>query len=178
MKTLTLAPERKRSAHSRGRRAPHPPKKLFYRIQEAAQLTGLKPSVLRYWETEFRELSPEKDASDQRRYRAADLEVVRAIRKLLYEDRYTIKGAREKLRAELKRLRGAGEEPNGRKPYPKVSQPSLTEFRTQRATRAAVEPAGRESVADRMAAQRSQKKMGQSLSRLRAEVNALLSMLG
>ena len=43
------------------------PRKLFYRIQEVAQMTGLKPYVLRYWESEFKELSPAKDGSDQRR---------------------------------------------------------------------------------------------------------------
>jgi hypothetical protein len=45
------------------------PRKLFYRINEVAKITGLKPYVLRYWESEFPELSPEKDTSDQRRYR-------------------------------------------------------------------------------------------------------------
>jgi DNA-binding transcriptional MerR regulator len=81
-------------------------RKLFYRIQEVAQMTGLKPYVLRYWESEFKELSPAKDASDQRRYRQSDIEVILAIRKLLYEERYTIKGARTRLRDELRKARG------------------------------------------------------------------------
>jgi len=82
-----------------------PKKKLFYRINEVAKLTGVKPYVLRYWESEFPDLSPEKDASDQRRYRAKDIETILVIRKLLYEDRFTIKGARAQLKQELKAVR-------------------------------------------------------------------------
>ena len=55
-------------------------RKLFYRIQEVAKMTGLKPYVLRYWESEFKELAPDKDASDQRRYRQSDVEVILARR--------------------------------------------------------------------------------------------------
>lgn len=77
--------------------------KLFYRIQEVSRMTGLKPYVLRYWETEFKALAPEKDRADQRRYRPEDIEVVLAIRKLLYEDRFTIEGARKRLAGELRR---------------------------------------------------------------------------
>ena len=107
--------------------------KLFYRIQEAAQMTGLRPSVLRYWETEFRELHPEKDAADQRRYRQEDIEVVQAIRKLLYEDRFTIKGARSRLREELRRRRQE-REPATPAPAKQFlgATPSLTEFRLSR----------------------------------------------
>ncbi len=92
----------------------HTPQKLFYRINEVAKVTGLKPYVLRYWETEFRELAPAKDRSDQRRYRPEDIEVVRAIRRLLYEERYTIKGARQRLRIELRKSRhnGSGGDPS------------------------------------------------------------------
>lgn len=92
-------------------------KKLFYRINEVSKLTGIKPYVLRYWETEFPELSPEKDSSDQRRYREKDIETIMAIRKLLYEDRFTIKGARKQLKNEMKssstRGRGNGRSDNG-----------------------------------------------------------------
>lgn len=77
-------------------------RKLFYRINEVATMTGLKPYVLRYWESEFAELRPEKDSSDQRRYRQKDINTILAIRKLLYEDRFTIKGARKKVKQELR----------------------------------------------------------------------------
>jgi DNA-binding transcriptional MerR regulator len=79
------------------------PDKLFYRIQEVAKLTGVKPHVLRYWETEFRQLSPRKDMNDQRRYTRADIELVFEIKKLLYEERFTIAGAKKQLRRQAKR---------------------------------------------------------------------------
>lgn len=78
------------------------PRKLFYRIGEVADIVGVKAYVLRYWETEFPELNPEKDGSDQRRYRPRDVHTALAIRKLLYEDRFTIKGARGRLRDEIR----------------------------------------------------------------------------
>ncbi len=73
------------------------PEKLFYRINEVASLTGVKPYVLRYWETEFPTLTPEKDQNDQRRYRRQDIELVLQIKALLYDEKYTIAGARRKL---------------------------------------------------------------------------------
>jgi DNA-binding transcriptional MerR regulator len=72
--------------------------KLYYRIGEVAQITGVKPYVLRYWESEFRLMAPQKSRSKQRLYRQKDIETILAIKKLLYEDRYTIAGARRKLR--------------------------------------------------------------------------------
>ena len=77
---------------------PNYPRKLFYRIQEAAQIAGVKPHVLRYWETEFPELNPEKDRNDQRRYRQADVDLILQIRSLLYDQKFTIAGARQKVR--------------------------------------------------------------------------------
>lgn len=74
------------------------PDKLFYRINEVATLTGVKPYVLRYWETEFPALAPEKDDNDQRRYRKADIELVLQIKRLLYDEKYTIAGARKQLK--------------------------------------------------------------------------------
>ena len=74
------------------------PEKLFYRINEVATITQVKPYVLRYWETEFPTLAPEKDDNDQRRYRKADIEVVLQIKRLLYEEKFTIAGARKQLK--------------------------------------------------------------------------------
>lgn len=72
--------------------------KLYYRIGEVAKLTGVKPHVLRYWETEFRWMAPPKSRSKQRLYRQKDIEMVKAIKHLLYEERYTMAGARLQLR--------------------------------------------------------------------------------
>jgi len=70
----------------------------YYRIGDVSRLTGVKPHVLRYWETEFRWMAPAKSRSKQRLYRKRDIEVIQLIRKLLYEERYTIAGARRRLR--------------------------------------------------------------------------------
>ncbi len=72
--------------------------KLYYRIGEVSQITGVKPYVLRYWESEFRLMTPHKSRSKQRLYRQKDIETILTIKRLLYQDRYTIAGARRKLR--------------------------------------------------------------------------------
>lgn len=86
--------------------SPTYPKKLFYRIQEVADIVGVEPYVLRYWETKFPMLKPEKDGNDQRRYRQKDIELLLRIRALLYEEKYTIAGAVERLQTE--RASGSG----------------------------------------------------------------------
>ena len=72
--------------------------KRYYRIGEVARLTNVKPHVLRYWETEFRWMAPAKSRSKQRLYRQRDIEVIELIKKLLYDQRFTIAGARQRLR--------------------------------------------------------------------------------
>ena len=74
------------------------PDKLFYKINEVATLTQVKPYVLRYWETEFPMLAPEKDENDQRRYRRSDIELILEIKRLLYDEKFTIAGARKQLK--------------------------------------------------------------------------------
>ncbi|HDL78868.1 MAG TPA: MerR family transcriptional regulator [Bacteroidetes bacterium] len=76
-----------------------PIKKLYYSISEVSELAGLKQHVLRYWETEFPELKPSKNRAGNRIYRPKDLELIQTIKKLLYEERYTIQGAREKIKS-------------------------------------------------------------------------------
>jgi DNA-binding transcriptional MerR regulator len=72
-------------------------KKLYYKIREVCKIIGVEAHVLRYWETEFPALSPPKSKSGQRTYRPKDIELLLQIRKLLYEDGFTIAGARKKL---------------------------------------------------------------------------------
>ena len=72
------------------------PDKLFYKIGEVSRIAGVEPYVLRYWETEFPFLRPRKNKSGQRVYVRKDLELVLQIKKLLYEDRFTIEGVRKK----------------------------------------------------------------------------------
>jgi DNA-binding transcriptional MerR regulator len=74
------------------------PEKIYFRIGEVSELANLPTYVLRFWETEFAHLRPMKSSTGQRMYRRKDVEAVMQIRKLLYEDGFTIAGAREKLR--------------------------------------------------------------------------------
>lgn len=78
------------------------PEKIYFRIGEVSELAELPTYVLRFWETEFAQLKPTKSSTGQRMYRRKDVEYVMRIRKLLYEDGFTIAGAREKLRDELR----------------------------------------------------------------------------
>ena len=76
------------------------PDKLFFRIGEVADLTGVPPYVLRYWESEFKLLRPRKNHAGQRVYRKQDIEMVLRIKSLLYEDRLTLEGAKKRLQQE------------------------------------------------------------------------------
>jgi DNA-binding transcriptional MerR regulator len=78
------------------------PDRLFFKIGDVAELADVKPYVLRYWETEFPMISPEKSQSGQRVYRRRDVETVLLIKELLYKERYSIEGARKRIR-ELKK---------------------------------------------------------------------------
>ena len=73
--------------------------KRCYRIGEVSEIAGVKPYVLRYWESEFRWMAPQKSRSKQRLYRRRDIDSILLIKKLLYEQRYTIEGARKKLQS-------------------------------------------------------------------------------
>ena len=73
------------------------PDKLFYKIGEVSKIVGVEPYVLRYWETEFNFLKPRKNKSGQRVYIKKDVELLLAIKRLLYQERYTIEGVRKRL---------------------------------------------------------------------------------
>jgi DNA-binding transcriptional MerR regulator len=79
------------------------PNKLYFRIGEVAKLAGIKPYVLRFWETEFPGLGPKKSGTGHRLYRRKDVELVLEIKRLLYEKRYTIEGARKTLTGRSKK---------------------------------------------------------------------------
>ena len=109
----TRPPDRdgdRRTARERAKRAKKPvrsddesrqalanSKKLYYRIGEVSELTGVKAHVLRYWETEFRWMAPPKSRSKQRLYRKRDIEFVWLLKMLLWDQRYTIAGARQRI---------------------------------------------------------------------------------
>ena len=71
--------------------------RLFYRIKEVSELTGVEPYVLRYWETEFPLLRPRKSRGGQRLYESKDIQLILTIKRMLYEEGYTIAGARRRL---------------------------------------------------------------------------------
>jgi DNA-binding transcriptional MerR regulator len=91
------------------------PNKLFFKIGEVCEITDTQPYVLRYWESEFPALAPAKNSSGQRIYRRRDIETVLRIKQLLYEEGFTIAGAKKRLEAEM----------SGRAPTPQHT-PSVT----------------------------------------------------
>src|SRR6266850_2397359 len=77
------------------------PNKLFFKIGEVCEITDTQPYVLRYWESEFPALAPAKNSSGQRIYRRRDIETVLRIKQLLYDDGFTIAGAKKRLESEM-----------------------------------------------------------------------------
>ncbi|MDE0109849.1 MAG: MerR family transcriptional regulator [Bryobacterales bacterium] len=131
--------------HSASGRRPEIPNRLFFRIGEVTKIAGVEAHVLRFWESEFPMLSPRKTAKGQRQYRRKDLETILAIKQLLYDDKYTIAGARRALRENRAVARRAEPEPaataplelgllespqDGGKVSPPVSRDGLAEIRS------------------------------------------------
>jgi DNA-binding transcriptional MerR regulator len=101
------------------------PDKLYFRIGEVSRLCGLPAYVLRFWETEFPQLKPTKSSTGQRMYRRLDVENVLRVKKLLYEEGFTIAGARQHLRAEVKKKQNP-------LPFSAPSEDNLTQIRQLR----------------------------------------------
>jgi DNA-binding transcriptional MerR regulator len=92
------------------------PEKLFFKIGEVCELAGVQAHVLRYWESEFPMLAPQKNRAGQRVYRKRDVEMALRIKELLYEDQYTIAGAKKRLTNDLRggnKIKGAQEVSEG-----------------------------------------------------------------
>lgn len=100
------------------------PERLYFRIGEVAGLCHLPAYVLRFWETEFPQLKPVKSSTGQRMYRRKDVESVLRIKKLLYEEGFTIAGARQHLRAEIKH-----DKKQAPLPFPAAGSANLTPIR-------------------------------------------------
>lgn len=100
------------------------PDKLYFRIGEVANLCRLPAYVLRFWESEFPQLKPVKSSTGQRMYRKRDVESVLRIKQLLYEQGFTINGARQQLRAEIK-----SDKTQTAIPFPTQSAPELQHIR-------------------------------------------------
>ena len=100
------------------------PDKLYFRIGEVATLCRLPAYVLRFWESEFPQLKPVKSSTGQRMYRKRDVESVLRIKQLLYEQGFTISGARQQLRAEVK-----SDKTQGAIPFPATSNSEIQHIR-------------------------------------------------
>lgn len=106
------------------------PEKLFFRIGEVCDLIKVQPHVLRYWETEFPMLAPQKNRAGQRVYRRKDVEMVLRIRDLLYEEKFTIAGAKKRLLDEMRggsgraKIAAETEEAETSAPQPANASPS------------------------------------------------------
>ena len=100
------------------------PEKLYFKIGEVCDLVGVQAHVLRYWETEFTMLSPQKNKSGQRSYRRRDVEMALRIKQLLYKEMFTIAGARKKLQSE-QRDGSKAAAVDSAAPTSKVEAPSL-----------------------------------------------------
>jgi len=90
------------------------PEKLYFKIGEVCEIVGVQAHVLRYWETEFSMLTPQKNRAGQRTYRRRDVEMALRIKELLYEEQYTIAGAKKRLASETRgasKLKVVGSEP-------------------------------------------------------------------
>jgi len=108
------------------------PDKLYFRISEVSKLTALEPYVLRYWESEFKLIKPIRTKSRHRLYRRKDLEILFEIKKLLYEEQYTIAGAKKRLeeiaREEKRDLEANPDETD----YKKILHATLKELKALR----------------------------------------------
>ena len=100
------------------------PDKLYFRIGEVASLCHLPAYVLRFWESEFPQLRPVKSSTGQRMYRKRDVESVMRIKQLLYEQGFTISGARQQMRAEVK-----SDKPQSAIPFPTQAVPEIQHIR-------------------------------------------------
>ena len=145
-----------------GRPAVIIPEKLFFKIGEVCELAGVQAHVLRYWESEFPMLAPQKNRAGQRVYRKRDVEIALRVKELLYEDQYTIAGAKKRLANDL---RAGGKfkvsEENG-----EDSGKSVVEMRSASAPSSSASNPGSKTAEDRKA-----------LRQLSTELRDLLALL-
>jgi DNA-binding transcriptional MerR regulator len=156
-------------------------KRLYYKIGEACKELGIQPYVLRYWETEFPALAPSKSRSGQRVYSEKELEIIRRIKQLLYEEGYTIAGAKKKLEGELASgSLGEGEASGGAEETaadeaPAALAPPVRPARRRSEPPAPPEPAGFPEL-DTNAAERIQK-LRSGIEKALQEAREILALL-
>jgi DNA-binding transcriptional MerR regulator len=145
------------------------PEKLFFKIGEVCELAGVQAHVLRYWESEFPMLAPQKNRAGQRVYRKRDVEMALRIKELLYEDQYTIAGAKKRLTNELRgggKLKVVGGDENG-----EAAESAPVDVNESDATFPPATSGYTRTVVPRTAEER------QGLKQLASELRELLSLL-
>lgn len=105
--------------------------KMYFKIGEVSEISGVKPHVLRYWETEFKVAKPMRSKAQQRVYRRSDLEKILLIKTLLYDDKYSIAGAKKKLREILKQKKAESAKPKAVKVVPEVKSEPAAQVETE-----------------------------------------------
>lgn len=154
------------------------PEKLFFKIGEVCELAGVQAHVLRYWESEFPMLAPQKNRAGQRVYRRRDVEMALRIKELLYEDQYTIAGAKKRLTNEIRgggKLKVVGAEDDGQAAS-SLSSPSeigSSDFASEGELFAS--PASPPDYARNTAPRTAEERQG--LKQLASELRELLSLL-
>ncbi|HEX3129224.1 MAG TPA: MerR family transcriptional regulator [Thermoanaerobaculia bacterium] len=153
-------------------------KRLYYKIGEACKELGIQPYVLRYWETEFPALAPSKSRSGQRVYSEKELEIIKRIKQLLYEEGYTIAGAKKKLEVELASGSVESEEgAEGEAETPAAPPPPAAKPARRKAAEAPPAPAQEASPAlDTDAGERIQK-LRSGIEKALQEARELLALL-
>ncbi len=159
------------------------PEKIFFKIGEVCDIVDVQAHVLRYWETEFPQLSPQKNRSGQRSYRRRDVEIALRIKELLYVDEYTIAGARKKLQNELRetsRLKIVPSEPVRHENFiqPIIApEPEITDFEELEDFETEIEEAEVENFVEVSAPVAINSERRQALSDLASQLLELREML-
>jgi DNA-binding transcriptional MerR regulator len=151
-----------------GRPAVAIPEKLFFKIGEVCELAGVQAHVLRYWESEFTMLAPQKNRAGQRVYRKRDVEIALRIKELLYEDQYTIAGAKKRLANDLRaggKLKIVSSEDGEHESEANTSQTGASDKAAKMTTTAQIVGAGRTAEEQK------------SLRKVASELRELLALL-
>jgi len=114
-------------------------KKLYYSIGEVSEITGLKQYVLRYWESEFSQLNPSKNSAGNRNYRKSDIDLINEIKDLLYDRRFTIKGAKQHLKDKTKQPASAASNEQVRSIKEKVIKLTAADLKTLKRIKSGLE---------------------------------------
>jgi DNA-binding transcriptional MerR regulator len=155
------------------------PEKLFFKIGEVCELAGVQAHVLRYWESEFPMLAPQKNRAGQRVYRKRDVEMALRIKDLLYEDQYTIAGAKKRLANELRaggKLKVvAGEEHDGDTPQENAWSSATTSAKKTSLSTGHSQINGYRTTEERTAIKRIASELRDLLSMLEKETKASIA---